>query len=188
MKYEILLQDTHIAYEVRASSRARRLRLCMYRDGGIVITLPVRMRHEAAELFVRKKAQWILTKMAFFKTMVVDAPVVHTKQDYAKQKHAALSFARDRVAFFNQLYRFSYQSISIKNQKTLWGSCSRKGVLSFNYRIMLLPPHVADYIIVHELCHVAQFNHSHRFWEQVERSIPDYKTCRAELKKHRLHA
>ncbi len=188
MTCEILLGGTSIAYEVRTSSRARRLRLCMYSDGRIVITLPFRMRHEAAELFLRKKARWILTKMAFFKTVVADTHVVYTKQEYAKQKQAALAFSRERVAFFNQLYQFSYQSISVKNQKTLWGSCSRKGRLSFNYRILLLPPHVADYIVVHELCHLAQFNHSPRFWEQVRRAIPKYLECRAELKKHRLRS
>jgi len=78
----------------------------------------------------------------------------------------------------------SYNKISIRDQKTKWGSCSRTGNLSFNWRLVLFPPRVLRYIVIHELCHLRHFNHSPRFWELVERHAPDYRESVAWLKKH----
>ncbi len=78
----------------------------------------------------------------------------------------------------------SYNKISIRDQKTKWGSCSRTGNLSFNWRLILFPPRVLRYIVIHELCHLRHFNHSARFWELVERHAPDYRDSITWLKKH----
>lgn len=78
--------------------------------------------------------------------------------------------------------------IFIKNSRTRWGSCSSKGNLNFNYRLSLLPAHLAHYVIVHELCHLREFNHSQRFWDLVALTVPEYKACREELKKYSLRA
>lgn len=86
-----------------------------------------------------------------------------------------------RVAFYAKAYGISYGAISIRKQKTRWGSCSRAGNLSFNYRIGFLPPYLADYIIVHELCHIIEHNHSERFWAQVARVFPNPHTLRKQL-------
>lgn len=95
--------------------------------------------------------------------------------DYQKYRHAAATFAAKRLKHFNACYGFAYRRLSIRNGKTRWGSCSRTGSISFSYTIMLLPPALADYIIVHELCHCKEFNHSIRFWRLVGEMIPDYK-------------
>lgn len=97
-------------------------------------------------------------------------------------KRAARALAHARLAHFNQFYGFTYQRVFIRNQKTRWGACSAKGNLGFNYRIAYLPPQLADYVIVHELCHLGQFNHSPAFWQLVAQMIPDYKTHRRELR------
>lgn len=105
-------------------------------------------------------------------------------KNYLKYKIVALELAKNRLEYFNTFYNLKYNRVSIKNQKTRWGSCSRKGNLNFNYKIALLPSKMSDYIIVHELCHLAEFNHSQNFWNLVAEQIPDYKEIRADLHKN----
>lgn len=93
-----------------------------------------------------------------------------------------------KLAYWNQFYHFSYNRVSIRNQSTRWGSCSSKGNLNFNYRIVHLPERLADYLIVHELCHLGQMNHSANFWNLVAQTIPDYEQCRADLQKVSMRA
>ena len=94
--------------------------------------------------------------------------------------------AQKKVLKFNKIYKFKYNKINIKNQKTRWGSCSVKGNLNFNYKIALLPEKLAEYIVVHELCHLGEFNHSYKFWKLVEKTIPDYLEIKEDLKKSGL--
>lgn len=103
---------------------------------------------------------------------------------YQENKDKALWIVKDRIEYFNTFYNFKWNRIVIRNQKTRWGSCSRKGNLNFNYKIALLPPESADYIIVHELCHLGEFNHSQKFWDLVAKTIPDYLTIRKDLRKN----
>ncbi len=108
------------------------------------------------------------------------------KKDFIHHKEEALAFAEMRVKYFNKFYKFTFNKINIKNQKTRWGSCSKNGNINFNYKIALLPQHLADYIIVHELCHLGEFNHSRKFWNLVAKTIPDYLEIRNELKKSNM--
>ena len=87
------------------------------------------------------------------------------------------------MKYFAPQVGVSYGRITIRNQKTRWGSCSGKGNLNFNCLLMLTPPEVIDYVVVHELCHRKEMNHSKAFWDQVERILPDYKVSEAYLKK-----
>lgn len=104
-------------------------------------------------------------------------------QDFLLNKASAKALALSRLQYFNQFYNFSYKRVTIKNTVTRWGSCSRQGNLNFNYRIATLPTDLSDYIIVHELCHIGEFNHSRDFWNLVAKTIPNYLQLRAELKK-----
>lgn len=103
--------------------------------------------------------------------------------NYLKYKTEAGILAKKRLEYFNTIYHFKYNRVTIRNQKTRWGSCSKKGNLNFNYKIALLPPKTADYIIVHELCHIGEFNHSRNFWNLVAETMPDYKELRNSLRK-----
>ena len=102
--------------------------------------------------------------------------------EYILNKEYARAFVHDRLQVLNQYYCFDYKRVSIRNQRTRWGSCSKRGNLNFNYRIASLPVHLADYIIVHELCHLKEFNHSQAFWNLVARAIADYRDRRRELR------
>lgn len=100
---------------------------------------------------------------------------------YLKYKEVAREIVLRRLEYFNQHYNFKIGRVAIRNQKSRWGSCSSKGNLNFNYKIALLPSELQDYIIVHELCHLGQFNHSQKFWDLVRQMIPDYKKLIADL-------
>ena len=89
-----------------------------------------------------------------------------------------------RVKYFAELMGVEYGGITIRNQKTRWGSCSGKKNLNFNCLLMLTPDDVKDYVVVHELCHLIEMNHSPRFWAEVERILPDFKKSRLWLKRN----
>ena len=98
-------------------------------------------------------------------------------------REQARIFVENKISFFNKLYNFEINRIAIKNTSTRWGSCSSKKNLNFNYKIIYLRPVFADYLIVHEICHLKEFNHSRRFWELVAKTIPDYAIINKELRK-----
>jgi hypothetical protein len=89
-----------------------------------------------------------------------------------------------RAAFYHKRTGGRYTSITVRDQKTRWGSCSSLGTLSFNYRLIFAPPIILDYVVVHELCHLTHMNHSKDFWNMVESILPDYKVYRQWLKEH----
>ena len=98
-----------------------------------------------------------------------------TNEEIKKLADKALQHIPKRVSYYAKQIGVTYGKITIRNQKTRWGSCSSKGNLNFNCLLMLTPPEVIDYVIVHELCHRKEMNHSVAFWAEVEKVIPDYK-------------
>lgn len=103
---------------------------------------------------------------------------------YTDHKEAARQLIHTRLAHFNTHYHLTYKRVALRNQRRSWGSCTSLGNLNFSYKILFLPPELADYIIVHELCHLKELNHSERFWSLVAETIPDYKEKKAALKKY----
>ena len=182
MQKSITIDCNQITYTLKQSKRARKVRLAVYGDGSVVVTQPVRMQDSIVENFIRDKSKWLLSKVTFFKQLPTRNITRYTKADYMKYKENARQLVSDRLEYYNRLYRLPFNRVYIRNQKTRWGSCSRKGNLNFNYKILFLDQKVRDYIIVHELCHLKEFNHSKRFWDQVEKIFPDWRAIKKELK------
>lgn len=107
------------------------------------------------------------------------------RRDYERHKEAARQLVLERIAHFNSHYNFSFGRVAIRNQSSRWGSCSVKRNLNFNYRIVELAPELQDYLVVHELCHLAVMNHSRKFWNLVAETIPNYAACRRTLRQWR---
>jgi predicted metal-dependent hydrolase len=178
----LAIQGNTIEYTQKISSRGRTLRLSIYHDGRVMLTVPKQANQMVVEKFLMDKSDWILKK--------VDYSIKHprivlggaTASEFASHKDSARTLVQSRLTHFNQLYGFAWKSITIRNQSTRWGSCSKQGNLSFNYKIVQLPSELCDYIIVHELCHLKELNHSPKFWKQVERAMPAYKLLRKKLK------
>lgn len=204
MEKQIRLGNQTIKYTLKISARAGVVRVTVSLGGEVSLNVPERLWGRFGEAFahqmLQSRAGWILAKIEHFKVLQekVDSGQVVVKKPqkklskkeerarYLAYKEKARKLAEERVAHFNQFYRFRVGRISIKNTQTRWGSCSRKGNLNFNYKIALLPPKHADYIVVHELCHLGEFNHSKKFWALVEKTIPDYAIIHNELKKSHL--
>lgn len=182
MKRKIELHKKKVEYTLKVSQRARRMRLAVYCDGNFVVTVPRNINENIIEQFIIRKSQWIIDKLEYFKSISGQVFVKGAKKDYLKYKDQALALINKRIQYFNATCCYKFNKINIKNQKTRWGSCSKKGNLNFNYKIALLPERLADYIIFHELCHLKEFNHSQKFWNLVAKAMPDYLEIRKELK------
>lgn len=101
---------------------------------------------------------------------------------YWQNKELARRLVVERIAHFNTIYGVVIARISIRNQKTRWGSASKKGNLNFHHAIIHLPPELADLIIVHELCHLKEFSHSKKFWDLVALAVPNWRELRRKLR------
>jgi predicted metal-dependent hydrolase len=186
MKKNIELHKRKVQYTLKVSKRAKRLRLAIYCDGAFIVTAPRNISENIVEQFIIRKSQWIIDKLEYFKSISGQVFTKGTKKDYTEYRDKALVLVKRRIAYLNKLYGFRFNKINIKNQKTRWGSCSRKGNLNFNYKIALLPEKLADYIVIHELCHLKEFNHSRKFWNLVAKGVPEYQEIKDQLKKSGL--
>ncbi len=164
-------------------------------DGQVTVRIPLRGSMTVARKLVRDKQGWILEKTALQKRrkQMRDAQAAQSESKYTPQqreglekryREAAKEYFPKRAAYYAQQLGVSYERIRIAEQKTRWGSCSSKGTLSFNWKLMLAPPKVLDYVVVHELCHLKEMNHSPQFWKLVEELMPDYKEYRKWLKEN----
>jgi len=131
---------------------------------------------------VQQKKDWILKKVHYFLNSPLKYVKPSSKKDYKLYKDEVKAVVEERLSYFNQFYNFKYNKITIRNQKSRWGSCSQKGNLNFNYKLHFLPEELRDYVIVHELCHLGEFNHSKKFWNLIEKTTPQYMHLRKALK------
>ena len=177
------MQTNNIEYTVIRSNR-RSVALVVDTDANLIVRAPYRMTDRAIAEFVDSKQNWIekhLEKMRQRAEKRAAVPAF-TKEEREDLIRKALRIIPEKAAHFAPLVGVTYGRITIRNQKTMWGSCSTKGNLNFNYMLAALPDEVVDYVVVHELCHRKEMNHSPKFWAEVEKVIPDYKRIRKWLK------
>jgi len=178
----IRYENKDIPYLIQSSIKAKRIKISIKHTGQVVLTKPFFMRESVAENFLQRKIVWVLDKLRHFSDLIDLGISKFTKKDYQKHKINALKLCTEKVNFFNEYYKLSYNHISIKNQISRWGSCSSKKNLNYNYKILFLPEELQNYLIVHELCHLREMNHSRAFWSLVKITIPDYKELNRKLK------
>lgn len=180
----ININGTDIEYEIIKSKRAKRMRIEI-KGKKLRASIPYKKDIKEIQDFILQNKKWIAKRIAMFeKDRILSELFVFA--NFKNTKKQSLELISNRLEFFNQHYNLKWQNIKIKNQETLWGSCSKKRNLNFNYRLYFLPAEIRDYVIVHELCHLKEFNHSDRFWRLVGEKIPNYKSLRNELKKYEL--
>lgn len=173
-----------IPYEV-IRSRRRTLSLEISRQGQILVRAPLSVSDREIARFVSSKEDWIRTHLEKVRR-IRETAAGHrlTEEEIRDLADRACREIPPRVERFARLAGVSYGRITIRNQKSRWGSCSSRGNLNFNCLLMLTPPGVVDYVVVHELCHRIEMNHSARFWAEIERVMPDYREHREWLRIH----
>lgn len=166
--------------------RSRRKTISIEIDGNAKLTVRAPMRAPKYEIqrFLDEKSTWIEKHMAKAVKRMEKARQTEpiSRWELRDLGEEALRVLPLKVSHYAEIIGVTYGHITIRNQKTLWGSCSSKGNLNFNCMLMKTPEHIQDYVVVHELCHRKEMNHSARFWELVAEVIPDYKQCRKWLK------
>ena len=151
-------------------------------DGRVVVRAPVRMSGAAIRQLLEEKSAWIEKHLAQIRRQNESAEPAFSPEQLRQLAEAARQDLPRRAARFAPLVGVSYVRITIRAQKSRWGSCSTRGNLNFNCLLMLCPEEVRDYVVVHELCHRKEMNHSRRFWLELARVLPEYEQQRKWLK------
>ena len=153
-------------------------------DGTVIARAPLRMPKDRILCFLSEKASWIRMQQGRMQEREKMRQQARIHLDAAQEKELrerAKSVLAQRTAYFARQVGVTYGRITVRDQKTRWGSCSQTGNLNFNFRLILAPPEVLDYVVVHELCHRRQMNHSAQFWQEVAQVLPDYRKRKAWL-------
>jgi len=188
-QYPIYFEDFSLICNVIFSDR-KRLSIQIKENSDILVKAPVHAKLKDVERFIEQNRDWIYTQWSLMeqkqaaKPKLSEEELKHAASMERKFRKAAKEYIPYRVEHFHKYTGGHYTSITIRDQKSRWGSCSSHGTLSFNYRLMMAPPKILDYVVVHELCHLTHMNHSKEFWNMVESIIPDYKECKKWLKDH----
>jgi predicted metal-dependent hydrolase len=177
------MKEDKFEFQIKSSKHSKNIRLTVRPDGKVIITKPIFIPDLIARRFALKHTDWILKNLAKFKLHRRGILSRRSATEYKTNKEPARVLVHKKIEEWNKMYNFRIGTIRIGNQKSRWGSCSRKGNLNFNYKIVYLQKELQDYIIVHELCHLEHLNHSQQFWRLVAEQIPDWKKLRNELKK-----
>lgn len=172
--------------EPRIIRSARRSFALELKPDGLIVRVPNQATNRQVQDFLASHQDWISRAVARReqrKKAMGDVPPLTGEELYALAEKAR-AYIPERVKFYAPQVGVTYGHVTIRSQKTRWGSCSAKGNLNFNCLLMLAPPEVIDSVVVHELCHRKEMNHSPRFYAEVLRVFPDYRKWYGWLREH----
>ena len=178
----IVIEDRTIPVVLERSDR-KTLSIGIREDGTLLIKAPYQMQQKVIDRFVAQKHFWIYKQVQRMENNRRNQ-VVYTKEQEKELRQQARKRLTERTDYYKTILGVDYKRIRIADQKTRWGSCSSTGTISYNWHLVLLPDAILDYVVVHELCHLRQMNHSKDFWKLVEGILPDYQSRRKWLKEN----
>ena len=166
-------------------SKRKTLSVQIRPDGVVLVRAPQRMSKQEIERFLEEKSSWLEKHLRRVRAHCDEAAQIRlTHAELSKIMDRAKAVIPKRVAYYAPLVGVRYGRITIRSQHTRWGSCTAKGDLSFNCLLMLAPAEVLDSVVVHELCHRLEMNHSPAFYREVRRVFPDYDNWNRWLKEN----
>ncbi|HHU17805.1 MAG TPA: M48 family metallopeptidase [Clostridiales bacterium] len=171
-----------VKYELIRSMR-KTLSLHIRRDGSIVVKAPLTASIEYINCFINRKQNWIQNTQKKILTMKANSQTIElSSKEEALYKMKAKEHLQLKCQLFSRIMGIQYGTIKINGARTRWGSCNSKGDINFSYRLIFAPEDLIDYVVVHELTHIKEMNHSANFWAIVEETMPDYKERRKRLR------
>ena len=175
--------SSQISYQIIRSSR-KTMSLEIKADGSVVVRAPLRLSEAKIQKFVEEKQEWILKNLEKIQKRDAQKENVQKLSALERQhlQNKACVVIPRRVAYYAEKLGVSYGKITLRQQKTRWGSCAANGNLNFNWLLILAPPEVLDYVVVHELCHRREMNHTQAILKEVEKILRDYRERQMWLK------
>lgn len=186
--YVLFWEKREISVSIKRSSR-KSLGLEVRTTGEVFARVPSRLSDTKIKEFIESHKDWIIQKVSKMSEKKDGRQEIGIPswENLNLQEHKAIKDKiSERVAYYSQKMGVTYGRITIRNQKTRWGSCSSKGNLNFNYRLFYLPGELLDYVVVHELAHRRYMNHSRQFWQEVGTYFPQYEQCRQRFSDYKF--
>lgn len=179
---KLIIEDMEIPVITKKSKR-KTMALTVTREGELIVKAPLFMTDKQIKKFVDSKTYWIYKTVKRQKAQNENRKQFSPEEKERLRKEARRIFTQ-KTREYEKRIGVTCKKIRIGEQKTRWGSCSSSGTVSYNWRLILMPEAIQNYIVVHELCHCLEMNHSERFWELVTFYMPEAKECDRWLKIH----
>jgi predicted metal-dependent hydrolase len=164
--------------------RARRYVIRVRPDGSVRVTVPRWGSRRHAELFAEQQRPWIERQRAHVRELATQQPAYSPGAVKELRRQAARELPV-RLLRLAEHHRLQVSRVSVRNQRSRWGSCSPSGHICLNWRLVLMPDIVRDYVLIHELMHLRRLDHSRHFWRLVAQACPDYENAQRWLREHR---
>jgi hypothetical protein len=183
-KKELIIEGQRVICLFIRKKNIKRITISINPERGVSVSFPWLISQKKVERLVRDKGDWIVKNLLKSREESQNRLLNQGgRREYLNKREEAYEIITEKLNYYNQFYNFDYKRVSIRNQRTRWGSCSSKKNLNFNYRVVFLPSELVDYLVVHELCHLEEMNHSKKFWALVEQTVPNCKDLAKRLRK-----